>query len=395
MWPLIQIKSKAVQEPQPPDHPRGLADLPPEILRLVASLLNNQSKYALIRVSNYFRNIVETMLYERIDASSPHNLSRIRGIFRTLANRPDLAQTVTTFSEYINPIIRGPPFPSLPYIICCCCIAIPLDWWSDRQEKRETARHLRNVAKAFSHAKNIRVLHIRNYYSPRPNPIFHSIAPAIAAMDLRELHVQSLFWPKQLVPFLRPHINLTCLELSSGAFHLEDITPSDIPKLTHLTSHLEDARWIVPGRPVDHLRLESTGRLTEQETVEAYKRVSLSTGTVKELTVPILRFLEETSLEIAGRCIAEYLPAVETLCLHGTSYDSCINPKQVLNYFRRTRLPALRRLEIREIHPLIADASETFPPLRSYSGRYCGSWKEFKEDWRLAFPDIDIVTDEP
>lgn len=66
--------------------------------------------------------------------------------------------------------------------------------------------------------------------------------------------------------------------------------------------------------------------------------------------------------------------------------------RKVLDQFRRIWPLALRRLEVKNIDPLRDEGSHALLPKRSFHEMFCqGSWMELKRDWRLAFPDIDIV----
>ena len=71
----------------------SLATLPVELIQLIIQDTNLRDKYILIRVCRHLRLVIEPMLYERIQTHNfePHT---IRHIFRTLANRPDLAKAV-------------------------------------------------------------------------------------------------------------------------------------------------------------------------------------------------------------------------------------------------------------------------------------------------------------
>lgn len=90
---------------------------------------------------------------------------------------------------------------------------------------------------------------------------------------------------------------------------MESIGPFDIPDLTTLSAGADEARFIVPGRPIIALAL-SVKRIEEDE---VWKDLSASTRSLTSLTLDVLRcgMLLPRTLEMA----AVYMPSVEYLTI--------------------------------------------------------------------------------
>lgn len=293
------------------------------LVQLIAALLDKRSRYSLIQVCQYFHTIVLPMLYEQLEINTLRDRAHAPRIFKTLARRPELAQAVIKFHGYIRPLWMA-SYDTRER----CDIKPPWDWWKDVKARKAKAAHLENVAVAFRNARNIRSLHIHDCDGPTGNGPYLTLAPILAQMHLRELEVGQPFWPYRLIPALRPHVHLTHLDLSDGHFGVTDITPADIPNLTHLSCELRLVQWLVPGRPVTNLRITSHEGLLEEEQMEGYQRAGLSTGPLVKLSVPVSRSVECECLKVAGPCLVEYLPTVEVLCLH-SEIGTLINGKWV------------------------------------------------------------------
>lgn len=259
--------------------------------------------------------VVEPLLYENITCGHTRSAATTRLIFQTLASRPDLAQAVVKISGFINP--RYLP-PGLSRRFGCLGVR-PRNRGYAEAEKARTA-HVQNIVATLGQAKKIRYLDIRDSYGGPAGSIASAIAPAVAAMNLREFVVWGRCWTSDIVPILRPQTNLISLHLTSGPWNLEGILATDVPHLSSLVAPLRDAARLVPGRPITRLQLTTAkySTPTKGEREAQYSRLCLSTSLVTEFTMPVQWPDEESDLEELGDHIAQYLPAIEVLALQGT-----------------------------------------------------------------------------
>ena len=108
-------------------------------------------------------------------------------------------------------------------------------------------------------------------------------------MDLDELVIQPGFWQDHLTPVFRPHVNLTKLTLHPMAdFTFFDLRPDDIPNLRELSSGLEQAAHLIPGRPVVSLKIQVRWFPDWDLQVKHFKKIGLSRGPLRELEMPVL-----------------------------------------------------------------------------------------------------------
>lgn len=291
----------------------GISLLPVEIIIEITKLLENGAKCSLMRVSRFFKEIVQPMLYEVIRLDLSGHPEDSRRLFRTLAKRQDLAQKVAHLSGCIGLAKKVYP-PSRSW----GCLGQKLRYvWRDREARKASADHFRNLVTSFESITNIRSIRFHDH-DPH-HVIYERIAPVLAKMDLWELILRRRFWPGNLAPILRPYINLTNLKISTGLWDLSGISTTDLPHLTFLSAPLTVAKWLVPGRPVTRLRLISLGSTDAVEQEKAYQAFTHSTGPVKDLTIPIYWCQEAISLKNTAGYIARYIPTVESLTLRGFS----------------------------------------------------------------------------
>ncbi|KAG8994076.1 hypothetical protein FRB94_010176 [Tulasnella sp. JGI-2019a] len=120
----------------------------------------------------------------------------------------------------------------------------------------------------------------------------------------------------QLSLILRHQPLLERLELRSGNWDLERwILPTDVPHLTHLMSRPEEAKALVPGRPITSLVLGNILAMPDQDFWEA---LTMSTSRIDILKVEILEcevllpFLQLLSINLQD---------VQELILDGAGYE--------------------------------------------------------------------------
>lgn len=307
-----------------------MALLPTELVIKTARYLDDKAKYDLIRVCRHLHAIVQPLLYENIDTRSflpPVQLKRNTHIFHTLATRPDLAEAVISFSA---DIYKGTAFYQSPR-------GISRLWnlWTQTsllsKIERSEAELLKDLVTMFNSAKNIRSLNLRfiGIDISKTVALYSPMSRAIEAMDLRSLTIHPNFWPNDIIPALRSHPNLKHLAFVGTFPDVSAILPTDLPHLASLTCSLDQARHLVPGRPVTILNMTSSRDPPLGLRDEAFQRLGLSTGPLKEITLWRRWPVEDDAFERDVSHVLSYISSLEALCLLSEVDYSYLHPKMV------------------------------------------------------------------
>ncbi|KAG9032556.1 hypothetical protein FRB95_001221 [Tulasnella sp. JGI-2019a] len=253
-------------------------------------------------------------------------------LFRTLRTRPDLARNIITFDGSLYPAPYKAQYPS-PFLVRHWC----RKWSIKRQERKLSGM----IVASVQHMVNVTSLTLHDFrwlgtpYQTRVrNAIYSSISLTTLAIQGRDFfqpgsHSDCDF---QLCMILRHQPLLERLELRSGDWDPGQwILPTDIPHLTHLMARPEEAKYLVPGRPVASLALRKMLTLPGEDIWEA---LTASTSPIHTLKVDIfdlqvvLPFLHLLSV---------HLQDLQDLALDGASYESLPMLTQGFPSFRSLR----------------------------------------------------------
>lgn len=115
-----------------------------------------------------------------------------------------------------------------------------------------------------------------------------------------------------MVSVLRAQPELEELVLRWAGPGLEKLEKTDVPKLRSLSAPLREAAYLVPGRPIERLKLcTSFGSTYFYEGL--FDKLSLSTSRISELSVAIYAAYDEEGARAAIRAIVRNCPEVEKL----------------------------------------------------------------------------------
>ncbi|KAG8922924.1 hypothetical protein FRC01_013445 [Tulasnella sp. 417] len=142
-------------------------------------------------------------------------------------------------------------------------------------------------------------------------------------MSLKRL---SLWNCNDLLPVLQDQPELEELRLKWCSATLENLEKTDVPKLRHLCAELHQAACLVPGRPIEHLSLDTGfGALHFDE--QLFDKLSLSAKPITEFSGILICPWEDEMTRSAIRAIARNLPSVERLTLDiGGSISGLVAP---------------------------------------------------------------------
>lgn len=302
---------------------------PVELVEAIIFYMDVATRASLMQTCHRFRIIIEPYLFERVDTTKkPYGAQQI---FRTLANRPDLARMVTTISGalyvpskwhyilgYISPESRTPH-----------------DVQILEAAEVENIIILHNLLKALSNTTKVRSLMITDWSGgSKPNTLYDHLIPILSKMDLMELSLEPQFWPRDIAPALRSWSNLTHLHIEDYTLDFGTLLPTDMPNLEYLKAELKYAKWIIPGRPVQTYVSTSAYDIPLTEWKGSIESIALSTGPITTLTFPINWYRPRLSVETAevavvGSYIGRYLPSIRRLNINSSPTGIRVEPDRV------------------------------------------------------------------
>ncbi|KAG8999099.1 hypothetical protein FRB94_006435 [Tulasnella sp. JGI-2019a] len=296
--------------------------LPVELLLMIIRHLSHRDMLSTLQTCQSMRRIVETRLYMHL--LTPFDDLRMVKLLRTLHTRPDLAHNIITFDGSLYPALQKPRFPRV-----VTPTSLVKNWyqrWSMIRRER-TLSHM--TVTSILHMVNVRSLTLRDFRwlktTSAQTLISHAICSTVSLPSLTSLTIHgSDFRPEtkpnyviQLSLILRYQPFLERLELRSGEWDLERwIFPTDLPRLTHLMSGPEEAKVLVPGRPITSLALR---KLSVVPRMDVWVALTTSTSPIHALKVDVLQ--HDVLLSIL-HFISSHLQDVEDLTLNGPTYET-------------------------------------------------------------------------
>ncbi|KAG9003905.1 hypothetical protein FRB94_002822 [Tulasnella sp. JGI-2019a] len=287
MRALSRLFKRSLQAPR--RGPSLILRLPTELILLLLCYMDLCDMGALLQTCQELKAIVEHAMYTTVEIPNTRWGPRTYEFVRTLHARPDLARRISSFGGYLYPIFDG--------VVSGISTRIPGGY--------------------FTLPPNLRSLYLHDHdwwWNPAFFPAYSSVSHlALTSLTIRGSGyrgVHGISFEPDIAPILRLQPLLEHLDLRLGQWNMETLGPYDIPDLTTLSAGVDEARFIVPGRPITSLKL-SIRRMEEDE---AWRNMSASTRRMSSLTLDVLRcgMLLCVTLEMA----AMYMVHTENLTIH-------------------------------------------------------------------------------
>ncbi|KAG8972254.1 hypothetical protein FRC05_010197 [Tulasnella sp. 425] len=262
-----------------------LVQVPVEILLLIVDYLDRADLVSLIRTCQHFHHLLEGAIYRDIRLFISWGDKRCEMLFETLVNRPDLILNIRSYhGALLSPTVRHP-------------------------DTIHETKGFKNALFFFNNATNIVDLNITWGPNWPQDGQVAPIAAAVSRLTLKRLTLWSYFG---LASVLRAQPELEELVLRWAGPGLEKLEKTDVPKLRSLSAPLREAAYLVPGRPIERLKLcTSFGSTYFYEGL--FDKLSLSTSRISELSVAIYAAYDEEGVRAAIRAIVRNCPEVEKL----------------------------------------------------------------------------------
>ncbi|KAG8915204.1 hypothetical protein FRC01_003748 [Tulasnella sp. 417] len=280
-----------------------LAQMPEDILILILDCLDKTSQFRLARTCRYLQHLLEGVLYHHIILDCSISDDQTARLHRTLVNRPSLIPLIRRYhGELMSRLIyQEPRF---------------LERYTGRKTNRiiTEAEALGRAVSIFTRAANIVDLNFiwSLDWTSESNPSFKPIRLAVAKMSLKRLTLSNC---TDVGRILRNQPELEELEIgedTSGVLQLEE---TDLPKLRSLTAPLQEAAFLVPGRPIEKIRLIQTIKDKYNFDDRLFKKLSYSTRPVIEFSVSLIHRFRGEKLRAMLQLISQNLPQVERLTI--------------------------------------------------------------------------------
>ncbi|KAG8925010.1 hypothetical protein FRC01_010795 [Tulasnella sp. 417] len=346
------------------------AQIPEDIIFLIVAYLNETSQARLLRTCRYFQHIIEASLYRHIIPIFPWRYDRSDLLFRTLLERQDLLPYISTYKGVLIPSVITPP--QKPRF---------LDIVKKRQRSSPKAldpppinetEGFKKAVTLFTQAANIADLNFTDCSAWTSDPLYEPIKHAVAKMSLKRL---TLWNCQGLAEVLRDQPELEELKLGGNCSGIEKLENKDLPKLRSLSARLENAAYLVPGRPVERLELDTPLGLPGSDR-GLVDRLSLSTKPVVDVSVALHNAWDEEGVRLAIRAFARNWPETERLVI---SVTGPITRKTILD--EMPVFQCIRELAFLDARLTTAEESASADP---YGIVPDGS----SEDWEQVFSSL-------
>ncbi|KAG8962124.1 hypothetical protein FRC00_010310 [Tulasnella sp. 408] len=286
------------------------ATLPGDIVLLIVAYLNKNAQASLVRSCRHLRRLLEVLLYRHIEFPYPPDCLTNDRLFRTLAERPDLPPCIVTYHGLLLPTVPAEP-QKRSFLDWVITSRKPSFEGTRIVAINETESFKRTVA-IFSNATNIADLHLTDRYRWDFDPQFEPIKQAIAKMSLRRLSMWSC---NDLHSVICDQPELEELQLVQRSFHMSGtVDKPDVPKLRSLSADLHHAASLVPGRPIERLKLLTFFGCTNFDE-RLFDKLALSTGPITDFDGILLYSWDDAVVRAAFGAIARTLPNVEKLTI--------------------------------------------------------------------------------
>lgn len=262
-----------------------LSSLPIELLDGVCQCLSPSDLISLSLTSSWALPVAQRLLYREVSVShTHHNL----GIVVTLAKKADIARCVRVFSIHVDPsstVLFSSFYRELATALSSMTELTSLEVFVDPQ-----ASWVLPVTRTSTFPRLLRF--------SCSFPLDYHVGKFLEKSEsLAEVQVDSLVTPQM------PHDAL--------------LSAASMPSLAQFSGSSEAAKYIVPGRPVQSIHIDS-GDLTEDvvdSLAESASRITVLGAMSSLLPIPLLRLLSQRMphlvyLRITATCSFEEAPDV-------------------------------------------------------------------------------------
>ncbi|KAG9016707.1 hypothetical protein FRB90_002429 [Tulasnella sp. 427] len=309
--PRRRLKSgKSQHQETPLGYQKGskLIQLPDYILFMIVYSLSNRNTVSLIRTCRYFRELLEPTLYRHLNVGLPSLLKE--SLHSTLVIRPDLSRSIQSYTDYLGPLpILSQPSSRWP---------LPRQKPKSQNQLVAGSKLYRDIITVISQAPNIREINFSGSVDWAANPIWTQVTQAICQLPLRKLtySVGTNDNENVLCQLLASQSSLEELVLYGNAPNLVHLGPAALPKLKHLDTMFQEALAIIPGRPIEALRLRCYSTDRDMDAT-GFRQFTLSRGKIRTVTISCLCGRGQAEERLRGILVAigQSLPDVETLTL--------------------------------------------------------------------------------
>ncbi|KAG8926637.1 hypothetical protein FRC01_008585, partial [Tulasnella sp. 417] len=287
-----------------------LVQLPEDILLLISHHLDKAETANVIRTCRYLHHLFESTLYTHLSPLELWYSHKVDLLHRTLVGRPDLISHIRSYRGSLLAVPTGYGQPP------------PSRLLHDKLRRRKPlvssdpyALHIaetepfKNALLIFTKATNIVDLDFTDHYDWASDPIFAPIKAAVFNMSLNRLYIWNCSLSTEV---LRAQPELEHLEIGCNVRGLEGLDRRDIPKLRSLKGTLQDASYLVPGRPVERLELVERHENRDFDP-NLFRTLALSTRPITQLTMCIYHSWDAQIFRKALRIASQDLPHLEQL----------------------------------------------------------------------------------
>ncbi|KAG8920041.1 hypothetical protein FRC01_000953 [Tulasnella sp. 417] len=268
--------------------------LPEDILLLFSHHLDKAATANVIQTCRYLHHLFVSILYTHL---SPLELWYSHKLSGFPCGGSNSGRSTATQANSIGQLRRRKPVGSSdPYAL----------------HITET-EPFKNALLIFTKATNMVDLDFTDYYDWASDPIFAPIKAAVFNTSLTRLYIRNWALSTEV---LRAQPGLEHLEVGWNVPGLEGLDRRDIPKLRSLTGKLQDALYLVPGRPVARERLELVERHENGAfDPNLFRTLALSTRPITQLTMCAYHSWDAGVFRKALRIASPNLPHLEQLTI--------------------------------------------------------------------------------
>ncbi|KAG8947370.1 hypothetical protein FRC04_010818 [Tulasnella sp. 424] len=288
------------------------AQIPEDILLVIADHLDDMTKASLIRTCRYFHRLLEVNLYRRITPAFPWRDHRNDLLFRTLEQRQDLLPCIRTYHGHLlQRVLEPTPEPAQKQSL----LGGFRKWQSvepiNYVYPTNQTKGFKRAVFILQKATNIEELYFIDSSTWPWDPFFEPIQKAVSELSLRKLTLLSC---KGMTRVLRDQPELEELSVGWNNHGLEQLEETDVPKLKALTASLQEAALLVPGRPIERLSLVP-GFGPQDFDEPLFDKFLLSTMRIIEFSIHLHHPRKDERVRAVIRAIARTLPELKRLTM--------------------------------------------------------------------------------
>lgn len=277
----------------------SICQLPAELVFQILQGLEHASALCLLKTCRTMRSVVETHLYTSLQLDYSRR-NRITKLVRTLCERPDLAKVVSSFNGHLVPFWPEAIGATGPHDLRPAATnhsRLTKEKWRGQKLQAVQKEYEEMLAMALRSMTSLRTLCSSDFGGGTWRGCFTMIRNTISPhVKLTTLQIHSSYYTRgshlaadrtivadAIWEFLQQQPSIETLALPAACLPL-GLQPQvmDLPRLHALIAGPDDARKLVPGRPVETFRLLT---LPEYEISETWADLTAGSVPLKSVTV--------------------------------------------------------------------------------------------------------------